>query len=319
MRILVIGGSGTMSLYTVRELLARGRAVTVLNRKSGGPPGAETVHADRHDRAQLSAALAGRRFDAVIDMMCFNPAQAELLATALPAMGHLVFCSTVCALGFGWENWPVPEDATPRPDFGYGRDKAAAEAWYRDWSARSGVPLTIVRPSTTFDGRIGVLRQLRWDGAAWLARIRAGKPIVLCDSGMAVHQYMHAADAGRAFALLAGEPRAHGRICHLVGPATTWAHHARAAMRALGAEVSLIGVPAAALDRAGVPDDGIRREIFGRHGHFAPSAWLRELGWRQELDLDATLAAVVAELQAAGRIVDDGKGGWEDALIERWG
>lgn len=323
MRILILGGTGTMSTWMVRHLRTMGRQVTVLNRgRSPGiqPDGVETLIADRHDPAALAAALAGRRFEATIDMLCFDAAQARMLMAALPGCGHVVMCSTVCALGFGWTRYPVDEDAVPAPSDAYGIGKAAAEAFLTDHCRTAGIPLTIVRPSTTFDGRgAGVLRQVRWDGTAWLARIRAGKPIVVGDSGLGMHQFMHADDAGRAFAMIAGNRAAHGRIYHLVGTATTWAEHHRSAMRALGRTVRLIGVPGAQLDLAQIPGDGIRRGVFGQHGFFANRRLEAEIGFAPRLGLDETIRTVTGELDAAGRIVEDADGQWEEELIERWG
>lgn len=322
MHVLILGGTGTMSTYLVRYLLAAGQRVTVLNRgrTAALPAGVEGVVADRHDPAALAAALAGRRFDATVDMICFNAEQARALLAALPGCGHLVLCSTVCALGFGWTRFPVDEDAVPAPAGAYSVDKLAAEVFLAEHCRAAGIPLTIVRPSTTFDGRVGVLRQVRWDGSAWLGRIRAGKPIVVGDSGLGIHQFMHADDAGRAFAMIAGNPAAFGRTYHLVGPATTWAEHHRTAMRALGREVPLVGVPAAQLERAPVPDAGIRQWVFGHHGHFADRRLAAEIGFRPRLDLDQTMRLVVAELDAAGRIPADAPdSAWEDDLVARWG
>ncbi len=317
MHILILGGSGTISTWLARHALAMGRRVTVVTRgKRPLPPGVEALVADRNDAGQMRAALAGRRFDATVDMLCFDAAQAQILADALPHPGHLVFCSTVCALGFGWTTFPVIEDAVPAPTFGYGHGKAAAEGWYSAWAARTGIPLTIVRPSTTFDEGMGVLRQIRWDGSAWLARIRAGRSIALADGGMAMNQFMHADDGGRGFAMIAGNPAAFGRIYHLVGAATTWAAHAQVVMRALGREVALINVPSAKLD--GVPDDGIRRDIFGAHGVFADGRLAREIGFAPQISLPDAIARTIAALDVQGRIIA-GDDAWEDRLAERWG
>ncbi len=324
MRVLVLGGSGTISTHLVRHLLTMGRQVTVLNRGRSLPPpptGVEQIIADRHDATALTAALKSRAFDATVDMLCFTPEHARSLTEALPRHGHLVFCSTVCALGFGWTTFPVPEDAIPAPaaSFGYGVAKAAAEAWLTDYAKREGAALTIVRPSTTFDQRMGVLRQLRWDGTAWLARVRAGLPIAICDSGAGINQFMHADDGGRAFALIAGNPAAHGRIYHLVGAATTWAEQHRLAMRALGCEVPLVGIPTAVLDRTPIPGDGIRKDIFGHHGFFADARLAAEIGFSPRIGLDEAIARTVAALDVEGRIVRDADESWEDALIARWG
>ncbi len=74
-------------------------------------------------------------------------------------------------------------------------------------------------------------------------------------------------------------------------------------MRALGRTVPLVG---------------IRHEVFGHHGHFADRRLASEIGFSPRFGLDETIRLVVAELDGAGRTVEDADGRWEDALVERW-
>jgi nucleoside-diphosphate-sugar epimerase len=79
MRVLIIGGTGLISVGIARALLARGAQVSVFNRgqrPSVLPPEVEALRGDRADSEAFSA-LGARGFDAVIDMICFSPAQAE--------------------------------------------------------------------------------------------------------------------------------------------------------------------------------------------------------------------------------------------------
>lgn len=321
MRVLVLGGTGTISTALLASLQAMGHLVTALNRgrTAACPAGIEALRADRHDRASLTEALAGRRFDVTIDMLCFDAAQAGWLVEALPDHGHLVLCSSVCALGIGDGKRPQDEETTPAPHFDYGQGKAAAEAALQAYAQRTGCPLTVVRPSTTFDHRIGLLRQLRYDGSAWLARIGAGRPIAVSDEGQTLHQFLHAEDAGRAFALVAGNPAAFGRTYHLVGPATSWAAHHRLAMDAMGRRVPLVGVPREILERNTVPDNGIFRLIFRHPGVFADTRLQREIGFVPQISLATAIERTVEGLARAGRLVRTGDETWEDDLIAQHG
>lgn len=96
MRLLVLGGTRFVGRHLVEAALARGHRVTLFHRGRTNPglfPAAERILGDR--AAGLSA-LAGRRWDAVLDVNGYLPrevrASAELLAGAV---GLYVFVSTV--------------------------------------------------------------------------------------------------------------------------------------------------------------------------------------------------------------------------------
>lgn len=78
-RICVIGGSRYFGRLLVSRLYAAGHQVTVINRGSSKPPsGVEHLIADRDDEAALTAALGSRRFDVVVDQVCYTPVQAAI-------------------------------------------------------------------------------------------------------------------------------------------------------------------------------------------------------------------------------------------------
>ncbi|MFD3579325.1 NAD-dependent epimerase/dehydratase family protein [Streptomyces sp. NPDC058644] len=82
-RICVIGGSRYFGKLLVRRLQATGHQLTVINRGSTPPPpGVEHLVVDRDDEAALTAALASRTFDVVVDQVCYTPVQAAIAARA---------------------------------------------------------------------------------------------------------------------------------------------------------------------------------------------------------------------------------------------
>ena len=216
-------------------LLAQGHAVTCVNRGLRGAvaPGARLVRADRRERAAFERTLQAERFDAVIDMLCFTRADAHSSLRAYRDVPHVVQCSTVCTYGIAYDWLPVTEDHPLRPITPYGQQKAAADATLLEAYARTGFPVTILKPSTTYGPMQGMLRQIAWE-FSWIDRIRQGKPLVVCGQGNALHQHLHVEDAARGFAQVLGKAQCLGQIYNLVSePPITWATYHRTAMQVL--------------------------------------------------------------------------------------
>src|SRR5690242_6457029 len=100
MRILVIGGSSFVGRAIVSQALEAGHDVTLFNRGKTDPgafPTAEHLVGDRN--TDLSA-LAGRSWDATVDVCAYVPAQVRrLLETLGERSGHVTFVSTISVYG----------------------------------------------------------------------------------------------------------------------------------------------------------------------------------------------------------------------------
>src|SRR4051812_46066508 len=98
MRFLFIGGTRVVGRAMAETALERGHGVTLLHRGQTQPTGegfeqAEHLQADRD--GDLSV-LAGREFDATVDVCAYVPRQVDTLAEALGGRGgHHVFVSTM--------------------------------------------------------------------------------------------------------------------------------------------------------------------------------------------------------------------------------
>ena len=78
MNLLLLGGTGVISTACTRLALERGHAVTLLTRSGRGlPPGARALHADITDPRAAATALAGHRWDAVVDFLAYAAAATE--------------------------------------------------------------------------------------------------------------------------------------------------------------------------------------------------------------------------------------------------
>ena len=318
MKVCLLGGTGNISTSIVRLLLEQGHEVICANRGRSGPPpeGARWLQIDRTDRANFEGLIQAEKFDAAIDMICFTAADAESSLLAFRGVGVFVQCSTVATFGIEYDWLPATEDHPLRPITSYGRDKAAADAVYLRAFHREAFPVVIIKPSTTYGPQQGLTRQIAWD-YSWIDRIRKGKPILVCGDGNALHQHLHVDDAALGFAGALTHPNCIGQTYNLVRREyVTWADYHRTAMRVLGREAELVGVPFADLKQFNIPKFGICEDIFAHHIFYSPEKIFRDIPeFRPRVSLEDGMEQVIAVMDRDGRIPDSDGIGWEDAII----
>jgi nucleoside-diphosphate-sugar epimerase len=318
MRVCVVGGTGNISTSIVKLLADVGHEVTVFNRgrSPGLPAGVAVLRGDRADRPAFEAAVQAGRFDAGIDMLCFTAEDARSTVRAFRGVRHLVCCSTVCTYGVTSDWLPVTEDHPLRPITDYGRGKVEADRVFLEAFCREGFPVTIIKPSTTFGPRWNLLRQIAWD-AAWVDRVRKGKPIAVCGDGRALHQWLYVDDAAPAFVFALGRERCVGQTYNMTKTECgTWADYHRVAMKVMGREVELVGVPLATLLAARVPNVGICETIFSHNTCYSPARLMRDVPeFRPRVSLEEGLGLLYEAMQREGRIPDSDAQDWEDRLI----
>lgn len=251
-RVLIIGGNGIISAYVSRLAVERGYEVTLLNRgtSSSRPPieGAETIIGDARDAESVQDAVGTRSFDIVANFQAFTPAQvAADIALFTGRTGQYLFVSSASTYQKPVAHLPITE-ATPlrNPFWDYSRDKIACEellvSAYRD----SGFPMTIVRPSHTYDpSNVPLI-----GGWSAMARIRDGKPIVVHGDGTSLWTLTHSRDFARAFVGLFGNPHALGTPVQITSDESlTWDAIARLFGVAFGREPEIVHVTSDRLAR----------------------------------------------------------------------
>ncbi len=95
--VLVIGGTRFIGRHLVARLVARGDRVTLFNRGTLADPFGARVERVVGDRTtdDLARALAGRRFDAVVDMVGYQRPEVERAIELFAGnVGHYLFVST---------------------------------------------------------------------------------------------------------------------------------------------------------------------------------------------------------------------------------
>lgn len=318
MKVVIVGGTGNISSSIVRLLRDRGDEVICFNRGQRGalPEGVSHVQGDRRDREAFEAHMQREKFDVAIDMICFSKEDAESSVRAFRGVGQFVYCSTVCAYGVRYDWLPVTEDHELRPITNYALQKAEADSVYLAAFYQDHFPVTVIRPSTTHGPQQGLIRQIAWD-YSWIDRIRKGKPILVCGDGSALHQFLHVDDAALGFAGVIGKAQCIGQVYNLVPMGyTSWADYHRTAMKVLGREVELIGIPLADLRALNVPESGICEEIFAHNVYYSAQKIFRDVPeFRPRHTLESAMQHILAAMDASGRIPDSDTLRWEDQII----
>ncbi|MGN6744240.1 MAG: NAD-dependent epimerase/dehydratase family protein [Amnibacterium sp.] len=256
--MLFLGGTGVISAACARLAVDRGHEVTVLNRGRTAvrdlPDRVESLTADLQDGEAVDAALGDRRFDVVAQFLAFSPSQVDADIDRFSGRTRqYVFVSSASAYQKPPASLPVDESTPLKNRFWqYSRDKIACEdllvAAYRD----RDFPAVIVRPSHTYDDT--TLPTL--GGWTDIARMRAGKPVVVHGDGTTQWTLTHSDDFAVGFVGLLGRPETIGNAYTITGEsAPTWDQVYTWLGRAAGAEADLVHLASDTIARE-LPDKG---------------------------------------------------------------
>lgn len=309
MRILVIGGSGLISTGITEQLLARGDDVTWFNRgrrQPQPPPGIRLITGDRTDLPAFESALrSAGTFDAVIDMICYQPEEAASAVRALSGRtAHYIFCSTVDVYTKTQPNYPVREDAerAPKTSFPYAVHKKACEDILFSADEAGKLPVTIIRPAYTYGEGAAPLHTFGW-GRWYLARLRQGKPVVVHGNGQSLWSCCHRDDVARAFVGAVGNSAARGKAYTVSGSEwLTWDHYHELLAEAAGAPPpTIVHIPSDLLGRALPREAEWCVENFAYNGIFDTTAAQHDLGFRYTIPWREGASRMVQAFDAWGQ------------------
>ncbi len=222
MRILLIGGTGTISSAITALLSKRGEdKVWVLNRGNRTevlPAGVVQLVADAYDKESFSKAIDGLNFDVACYFIGFDVNQVAIAHDVLSGrVGQFIFISTASSYQKPPRSWLITED-TPlvNPFWEYSRKKAVCEKYLMDKYNSEGFPATIVRPSHTYCER-SVPVGLHGKYGSWqiVKRMIDGKPVIVHGDGTSLWTMTDSRDFAKAFVGLFGKKEAIGQAFHI--------------------------------------------------------------------------------------------------------
>lgn len=250
MKVLFIGGTGIISSACAALALERGIELTLLTRGNSVrpvPSGAKVLQGDIRSPESVRAlladpAFAATRYDAVVDFISFVPGQVE---TALSVFGdktdQYVFISSASAYRKPSVALPVVEsNLLHNPYWEYSRNKIACEDYLFDRYRREGTPITIVRPSHTYDRTLWPM-----DGG-WTVvdRMLKGKEVIVHGDGTSLWTLTHHADFAVGLVGLLGNPYSLGEAFHITGSEwLSWNDIFALVGRSMGVKPHIVHVP----------------------------------------------------------------------------
>ena len=229
MKILLIGGTGTISGAIAKLLAQRGDDLTLLNRGNRTedvPEGAKVICCDINNEAQVAEKLEGECFDAVCQFVGYKPEHVQrdyrLFAGKTK---QYIFISSTAAYQKPVLNYRMTEEtAFCNPYWDYAREKAACEEFLMQKYREEGFPVTIVRPSHTYGDR-SVPLAVRGKKGSWqiLKRMMAGKQVIIHGDGTNLWTLTDTRDFAKGFVGLIGNPQALGEAFHITSDeSVTW-------------------------------------------------------------------------------------------------
>ncbi len=245
MKVLFIGGTGIISSACSELALQQGIELYLLNRGKSIRPlakGARHLLGDIRQPGSVKATIGELKFDAVVEWMAFTPEQIKSdLELFGECIGQYIFISSASAYQKPPSTLPITE-STPlfNPFWQYSRDKAACEALLEQAHLQTGFPFTVVRPSHTYDRTLLPFH----GGFTSVARMRAGKPVVVHGDGTSLWTMTHHRDFAVGLVGLLGNPQAIGQTFHITSDESlSWNQIYTIVGHAAGVEPRLVHVP----------------------------------------------------------------------------
>jgi nucleoside-diphosphate-sugar epimerase len=222
MKILIIGGTGTISSAVTRQLAADGHDVWLLNRgtrKDEVPANVKQIIADIDNTEAVLGGLPDGMFDAVCEFIGFVPAQVERDISLFGSRTRqYVYISSASAYAKPVRSPYITEGtALANPYWQYSRNKIACEELLMKVYRETGFPVTIVRPSHTYCER-SVPLSVHGPSGSWpvLKRMLDGKPVIVHGDGSSLWTLTWNEDFARGFIGLLGNPKSIGEAFQIM-------------------------------------------------------------------------------------------------------
>jgi len=218
MKVLFIGGTGNISTASSRLAISKGIDLFLLNRGNSSRKieGANTLVADHSDKEAVKKVIDGHNWDVVVNWIAFTKEDVERDFELFKGKTkQYIFISSASAYQKSGGH-PVITESTPlyNPYWQYSRDKIACEDYLTKMFREKGFPITIVRPSLTYDTVIPI-PLCGWKDFTIIDRIRKGKEVIIHGDGTSIWTITHAEDFAKGFVGLLGHRQTIGHSFHI--------------------------------------------------------------------------------------------------------
>ena len=230
MKALFIGGTGTISMAISQQLAQLPEwGLFVINRGNNNdslPQNVNQIQADINDEKKVDELLGELKFDVVCDFIGFVPEQVERDYRLFKnRTRQYIYISSASAYQKPLSS-PIVNEATPlaNPYWQYSRDKIACEELLMKLYREKGFPITIVRPSHTYNEK-SVPLGVHGKQGSWqvLKRMLEHKPVIIHGDGTSLWTMTHNSDFAKGFIGLMGNIHAIGEAFQITSDESlTW-------------------------------------------------------------------------------------------------
>ena len=230
MKALFIGGTGTISMAIVKQLAGMSSWEVWLlnrgNRKNAIPENVHQIIADINDEAAVREKIKGLDFDVVCEFIGFHVEDVERdYRLFKDKTKQYIYISSASAYHKPAADYVISEGtALANPHWQYSRDKIACEEFLMKKYREEGFPVTIVRPSHTYDER-HVPLGVHGKNGFWqvIKRMMDGKPVIIQGDGTSLWTLTFNTDFAIGYISLMGNRHAIGEAFQITGDETlTW-------------------------------------------------------------------------------------------------
>lgn len=259
MKALFIGGTGTISTAIVKRLVNELHwEVWILNRgnrKEVVPEGVHQITVDIHKEEEVAEKIKDLTFDTVCEFIGFRLEDVERDYRLFKGKTRqYIYTSSASAYHKPASGYIITEGTTlANPYWQYSRDKIACEEFLMKKYREEGFPVTIVRPSHTYDERhipLGV----HGKNGFWqvIRRMQEGKQVLIHGDGTSLWTLTFNKDFAIGYTGLMGNRHAIGESFQITGDETlTWNQIYATIADALGVELHACHVSSEFLSAAG--------------------------------------------------------------------
>ena len=230
MKILFIGGTGTISSAITKQIISNNsHQLYLINRGTRNNIISDKVtliQTDINDEDAVAEKIKDLNFDVVADFIAFAPEQLERDYRLFKRKTkQFIFISSASAYQTPLCDFRINE-GTPlaNPYWEYSRNKIACEVYLMKIYREKGFPITIIRPSHTYDER-SVPLGVHGHNGSWqvIKRMLDGKPVIIHGDGTSLWTMTHNSDFAKGFIGLMGNLHAIGEAIQITSDETlTW-------------------------------------------------------------------------------------------------
>ncbi len=283
MKVLIIGGTGNLAKGILKHLVNRNAEIHLLHRNITSTvknsEDFQHIIGDHNDASFLTNTIKEIKPDAVIDLICRNKTQAEILANACAGLvTQVILSSSVNTYGLEFQGKAIVPTDNQKPTFDEAKHLLEAEKVLFDFCIDKKFHLTIMRLSNVYGYNRLMPCNIQFRTVAW-DRILNDLPIICCSDGLGLTHIAHIDDVGAGFAYAVLKEACFQKAYHLSHiSCITWNMYYNRIYEGLGKEPKVIFVAKNRLIRLsnGKYDKSLNN-ILGKHHYYDSSSTYRDI------------------------------------------